>query len=472
VPEVKVKVGDADTARAAASPTGTAFLVSLADRGPTNVAVPITSLKSLIATFGPRVAYSPLYDVLDIAFRRGLSLAYVVRRVGPAAAVASKKIKHDAEHEALEVTATSEGTWANATEVEITEGAPDSFHVRAVNGATLELSPAVTTNAAAAAWAAANSKLIRLKDLGGGTPAIGKVTLAGGADDRNNVTAQIFAAGLELFGPDLGFGQVAVPGNTDEEVQAAIAEHCAEFLRDGILALEDSANVDDLIEQISALRSVEGAEFVAPFGPWDIVPGEGGTTRTVPPEGRVLGAIADTDRKTGNPNQPAAGDEYGKMKYPLGLSQTYTAEDRQRLLEAGANISVIDEGEVMTDGWRSLADPVENRDFLPFSNVRLALSMAAQVKKILKASFYKQLDQQGSTRASAENRCELEVIKPAYANRALYGETEAEAGSVVVDQDVNPTDGSIGKLTGNLTIHPTGYAEEIEFTVSVTNEAV
>ena len=67
MPEVKVKVGDADTARAAASPTGTAFLVTLADRGPTNVAVPITTLRSLVATFGPRVAYSPLYDDFLVA---------------------------------------------------------------------------------------------------------------------------------------------------------------------------------------------------------------------------------------------------------------------------------------------------------------------------------------------------------------------------------------------------------------------
>jgi hypothetical protein len=472
VPEVQVSVGDADNAQAAASPTGTAMIVVLADRGPVGVPVPITSLKSGVANFGPRVAYSPLYDFLEKAFRRGLSLVHVVRRVGPAAVVASKKIKHDAEHEALEVTATSPGPWANTTEVEMVEAAAGEFHVRVVNGDTLELSPAVSNNAAAVAWAARYSKLIRLKDLGGGNPALGKVTLAGGADDRANATGPVMAEGLELFGADLGFGQVSIPGNTDEAVQAAIAEHCAKFLRAGLIALEDSGDADDLIEQISALRSVEGAEFVAAFGAWDLLKGEGGTTRIVPPEARVSGAIADTDRKTGNPNQPAAGTEFGKDPDPIGLSQTYSPDDRRRLLEAGANISVVDDGEVMTDGWRSLADPVENRDFLPFSNVRLVLSMAAQVKRILKDSFYKQLDAQGATRASAENRCNTEVIKPAFANRAIYGETEPEAGRVIVEQDVNPADGSIGKLTGTLIIRPTGYVEEIEFTISVTNEAV
>src|SRR5690606_38575117 len=90
----------------------------------------IRSTSQLVATFGPRVAYSPLYDTLDIAFRRGLEVAWVVRVVGPAAVVASKKLVDAEGEDTLNVLARSAGDWANEIDVEVVKGTGEKVKLR------------------------------------------------------------------------------------------------------------------------------------------------------------------------------------------------------------------------------------------------------------------------------------------------------------------------------------------------------
>jgi len=474
VPKVKVTIGNDRPPRPALGSTTTAFIVGLAERGPVGEVIEIKSTGQLVTLCGARVAYSPVYDVLDVAFRRGLSRALFSRRVGPAAASATKKLKAGAT-DVLEAIASSPGEWANDAEIDTEDGVtPETFHVKVtLDGDLLETSPELADNDAAVAWASKFSAFITLKKLAAGIPDEQSVKLAGGADDRNNVDDVVIAKGLELFGADLGTGQVAAPGFTDEATQAAVMAHCEAMQRVPVLDGEDTDDADELIEQVGKLRSLPGARQTAVFAPWDIVPGLAlGTTRTVPPCGRQLGAIAAVDAKSGTANVPAAGDE-GKDTYPIGLSQTYSDEDRERLNEAGVNISIVEENVVTTFGWRTLADPVtEAGTWLSLASARQVIAMAAEVRSVLKRYLFKPLDAKGIRRAAAEGACQNEVIKPAYQANGVFGDTEAEAAQVVVEQDVSPTDGSIGKLTGNLTARPTPFSEEIDFQVSATSEAL
>jgi len=475
LPAVKSRIGESRPTTSLPGDTGTAFVVGEADRGPVDTPVLIRSMAEFEDNFGPRVTYSYLYDALDVAFNEGLDHAYLVRTVGPAAVTATKNLVNS-EGEAkdtLEVKAVSPGAWANKVEVAVVAGVTEgTFHLHVSYEGTLkEVSPELADNTAAVAWAT-KSSYITLKDLGKGDPKVQTITLAAGADDREHVTTSVIESSLELFGADLGPGQVAAPGNSAEAVQQAILAHCAATLRVPVLDAEDTGKAETLIAACGALRGSEGAKQGGIFGPWDIAPGLSiGTTRTVPASGRQLGAMARVDASTGSPDNAAAGD-LGKAQYVIGLSQTFSASDREALNEAGFNVSIMDEGVPTTMGWRTLADPVNEPGWTPLSSARLMLGLGAGAKKILKRYLFKKLDAGKNTVNRAKGDIENEVVKPAYEAEALYGATEAEAAQVTVTQDVNPTNGAIGSITATLVARPTLYAEEIELVVVETNQTI
>lgn len=474
LPQVKAQLGEDRPTKSLPSDTGTALLVGLADHGPVGVPTLIRSLAQYVDTFGPRVAYGSLYDTLDVAFHEGLDHAYVQRCVGPAAVVASKNLANSSSETTLKAVATSAGAWANSIEVAIVEGVTEgTFHIHISYSGTLkESSPELADNTAAVAWAA-NSDYIRLEDDAKGDPKVQSVTLASGADDRENVDATVFEEALSNFGADLGAAQVAIPGNYAEAVQEAIIAHCAANLRIPVLDSEDTEEAEPLIANAGTLRSTDGAKQGAIFAPWDIAPGISlGTTRTVPPCARQLGAMARVDAESGTPDTAAAGPEQGKARYCIGLSQKFSEADQEALNDAGVNVSILDEGTPTTFGWRSLADPVNDRGYLPFSTARLATSLAYGAKAVLRRYLFKKLDDQGTTRTNAQTDIQNEVLKPAYEAKALFGATEAEAAGVEVTQAVNPTNGSIGSLSAVLAFVPTEFAEVIELTVTETNEAL
>jgi hypothetical protein len=472
-PGINVKIGNDQVPGRSPGSSGRAFIAALAAKGPLDTPIEVRSIYEAVLAFGERIAESPLYDVLDVAFRRGLDHAIVARSAGDAAAVAKKALKAG-ETNVLEVLATSPGEWANSVEAEVVDGVtPGTIHLKVLLGEVVtETSPELADNDAAVAWAATYSKLIRLKKLAATKPAVQKVKLAGGVSDNGSVDATVIGTTLEAFGPDYGTGQVYAPGFTDEETQTAVLAHCAARLRTPILDGLDTADADELIEQVGALRSVDGHKHAAVFVPWDVVPGLSiGTTRTVPPGARQIGAIAAVDRASGTSNLPAAGDE-GKDSYAVGLSQTYSNEDIERLTAAGINVSVIDDNEVTTMGWRTLADPVTEEVWLSLASSRQVLAMAAEVRTVLKRYLFKPLDSQGITRNGAEGACKAEVIKPAYQAGAIFGATEGEAGQVTVEQNVDPGDASIGKLTGRMAVRPTEFSEVIEFEVVASSRAL
>jgi hypothetical protein len=448
----------------------TPFVVGLSHKGSVLEPTLITSKRMVVPLLGERQSWSPIFDTLDVSFREGPANFAVphffIRLVGPAHKYASKKLV-DGEANVLEAIASSPGEWGNDIDVAIVAGVTGgTFHVTVTYGDTLEKSPELATNDEAVAWAAAESSLITLKLLGATDPDVQSVSLAGGDDDRENVDAEVIAKAVALFTSDLGFGPVSAPGYTTEAVHEVIMAHCLATNRFPVLDGVDSADEADLIGDAGALRALDGNRQASIFAPWDIAPGlTGGTTRTVPPCARQLGAIARVGRQTGNPNIPAAGD-LGKAQYVIGLTQTYDEDQRKALNDAGVNVSIIEEGKPTTFGWRTLAHPVTEKAWLALSNARLALSMAAKAKKILKRYLFAQLDGEGETRGRAEGAIDNEVHAPVRAARAVY------ESSVTVTQETNPDDGMIGRLEASQVIKPTKFAEAIELTTVVSNESI
>jgi hypothetical protein len=94
--------------------------------------------------------------------------------------------------------------------------------------------------------------------------------------------------------------------------------------------------------------------------------------------------------------------------------------------------------------------------------------IAHDAKKVLKRRLFKRIDAQGKAAASAKGEIENDVLKPLYTAEALFGATEAEAFSVNVSAETNPTDGSVAKLEAEIGARPPEFAEQIPVTVVET----
>jgi hypothetical protein len=464
-----VRIGDTVPRSFTPGDTGVAFVLGISKRGLTDRAIRLSSLPNYVRECGGRVANGLVYDTLDVAFREGLGLSYFVRLVGKEAKAATGKVKDGAGEGAkdtLEIVASSEGEWGDDVDWKIIAGsAPGAFRLVFIHEGDVETSPDLTTNAEAVAWAATEARYARVKDLAGGNPVVSEGSLSGGDDDLEAIDGARITEALELFKADLGPGQVAAPGYTTEAVHKAVIEHCAEHERTPILDAEDTGNVANLLEDAAALRALPGGRHGGVFWPWEEVPGVSlGTTRIVPKSASMLGLIAAADRENGHANIAVAGP-MGKSSYALDVTQTCTEAERAELNGAGVNVSVLEEGQVTNKGFRTLANPVTNKPWITLSGARLMMGIAFGVLQVLKRKEFANLDAQGDTRGKAEGMILLEVVQPLYEARAIFGETPADACSVTVEQDVNPSDGTVGRLTGTTAAKPAPFNERIEHTV-------
>lgn len=450
--------------------TDIAFLVGLAERGPVDKPVFIVSLGHFISVFGERAAYSPLYAELDLAFRVGLAGVYIQRVVGPAAKAATGKVKDgvgEGAKDTLQIDAASPGEWGDDLDWKVVAGVAEGTYRLQVtyDGTVVETSEDLADNTAGVNYFA-DSSWVRLKDLGQGNPTASEDSLSGGDDDRSEVDAEVIDEGFALFPPDLGPGQLCAPGYTTEAVHVACVVRAALSSRTPICDGEDTEKAEDLISDAVALRAQSGARHAGFFAPWVTVPVTGvpGATETVPPSALVIGLLARSDRQNGHANVAVAGPN-GKSSYAVGVTQTYSDIDRADMNAAGVNVIGMDEGEVTILGFRTLADPVSDRNWLPLSNARLMMDLAFGTKQVLKRFHFANLDAQGESRAKAEGAIVGEVITPLFLARAIFGVSPEDACQIVVEQDVNPSDGSIAKLTGSLAAKPTKFNERTEFEV-------
>jgi len=471
LPGTSVSISDVVTPRAISTDSGTAFFVGLADRGPVDSAVAVRSLSQARRNLGDRVNYSPLYDSLEVFFREGGGRAYVGRIVGPDAEAATVNLS-DGSEDTLTVTAKSPGEWGNNLEVEVEDGSASGTFVLIVSesGTVVERSPELEDNTQAVAWAASSSRLIDLEDLGEGDPEEQDEPLSGGDDDRSNITDAEVTAALDLFDADLGPGQVLYPGATDADSQEAVAAHATER---GRVALLDGQNTDDaaaLITQAAGLRF--NGRFSALFAPWAVVPGPGGTTRTVPYSAVQAGLTARSDAQSGNPNVAVAGDN-GTARFAVGLTASFSDEDREALNDAGVNVAVVKAGLVKTYGNKSLVNAAADSLWTQLSNSRLAMVIKNRAERVAESYLFAQIDGRGLK--ISEFAGDLQgILLPLYQIDALYGETPEEAFLVDVDSVNDDESLAEGVLNAAIAVKMSPSAERvvIEITKVANEEAI
>lgn len=197
--------------------SGQAFVLGATQKGPTNAAVRITGLADYQAVFGDRAGGSGTYDLLEMAFKEGLALAWVVRLAGPSAVAASKAVG------TLTVTATSAGAWGNS----ITAQWTNATKVLTIAGVPYPGADLATLQAALKLGAAPVTVTGTLP-----TADVTSAPLTGGTDDAANA---VLTERLALFNASLGDGAVTVVGKTSSQVAAALSAHCQATDRHGII---------------------------------------------------------------------------------------------------------------------------------------------------------------------------------------------------------------------------------------------
>lgn len=467
-PGFDVILRDAPVPRSAPTDVDTAFVVGPTERGPLDATL-ILSPKALDDVFGGDIADSHVHATVETAFAEGVSRVYIKRVVGPGADVATIELDDDAAAATLAVDAISPGAWAHRYEVAITS--PGAGFVITITDSedgdkVIEQSPEFATKAEAVAWGEGR-ELFRVRSLAPATlPAdAAAAPLAGGDSDHAGITNAERVAALDALSRWLGPGQVAMPGATTAALHSALLAHAAATNRRAVCDLPNDPNEAVVRAAAEAVRDDVNAKFGAAFGPWDIIPGRlAGTTRVVPPCGRVLGTIARLGAATGNPNLPAAGSN-GEAQYVIGLTQVYTDDEYESLNEAGCNMSrtLFAGSNIQIYGFRTLVDPEADPRWVEFSGSRTVMYVTSQANAIMANFAFDQIDGQGHKFSELEGALTgvcLDLFNPP--KNALYGDSPQDAFSVNAGRQVNTPESVQGRnLRAVISLRTSPFAEHV-----------
>jgi hypothetical protein len=461
--------------------TSTLFAIGFADRGSTVHPEEISGMGDYATKLGLRTGAngddnSTLYDALDAYFALGGTRALVQRFVGPAAVTASITMLDGSAATVATVRAASPGPWGNTLTYTVQTNSEDatipagSFVVIVyLSGVEVERSPILADKTALLQWAPSTagtgqSQYLALTSGASANDPAAVVAraLTSGAGDRASTTGTQHAAALTLFTPDLGPGQVVFPGATTSASHALVQAHANS---NGRVALHDSVDTATLATNTSLAatdRAATGNEFAAIFWPWVTIPGlTAGTVRTVSPATVAAALMAASDNAGNVPNVPAAGDNGDIGSYVIGLSQAPVDDTTRGVLNmAGINLFRPLYDSFRLYGYRTLADPVTNPNWITLSNSRMFNLLSARLNILAEGFEFDQID----PAKVAEFQGALIGVLSEYFPGALFGETFGDAARV--DMSINtPEFLAANQLGATVEVRLSPYAERVPINV-------
>jgi hypothetical protein len=436
LPGPVVVSGEGSSGSSLPTDISTIFVPGLSEKGPIDTPSIATSFGQFKNVAGARAGNTALWDYIDAHFRCGGSKVVWARETGDEPEFASGKLA-GASTDALGVTATSVGEWANDLDfiVTVVETTKRNVVVKLDGAVVQELTFA--TNEEAVSWAS-TSPYFRFSDLGGGLPKAATLELSGGTDDRESAEDANLETALALFTDDYGTGKVVLPGHTSTSAQAIALAHAEAHGRTTRLDGVDGPKAEAL-SQAAAGRALSTARYGGLFWPWAVVKGIApGTTRTVQ-YSAIDTALAARNAAAGlAPNDAAAGDLGIAPDFVLGLSQpALTDDEREEMNDAGVNVAREMLGSVRTYGYRTLVNPLIDDTWLDLGNADLYAFIKAKCNAIGERFVLKKIDGRGKLAGKFASAITGEVLGPLYEVDALFGETAPEAYEVDVGPSVN-----------------------------------
>jgi hypothetical protein len=438
LPGPDVLIVDAAPPATVLTDTGTLFMAGLSDRGLTTGQVAVDdvvhSLSEWVDKYGALQAYNGNeYATAEAFFAEGGARLYFSRQAGPAAAKATANVPVASSK--FTATAKAVGAYGNAIDVAVTGGNVVTVRQNAV---VVETSPVLADTAAAQAWARDTSDFIDITPLTTGALAnSAAVALAGGADDRTNITDTQRQTAIDRFGKDLGPGQVCMPGDTRTAAHQMLAQHALDKNRFAYGDAPDSSSASTVAAAGAAIRALgkDLARHIQILDPWLIAPGTtAATTRTIPPCGVQAGMAARVDAG-GNPNRAVAGRN-GISRFASAAKYTRTDDERETLADAGVTVYLSIGGLLQAYDDVTPVDPATDPEWLGAAGNRFVMRVIADALEIARAHMFAQEDGAG-VEFSDFNGDLKGMLARWYSDRALYGATAAEAFRVETGPSVN-----------------------------------
>lgn len=474
-PGVNVEGRDTTTSRTQPVDTGQAFAAVVSERGPTGLNK-VTSWSQYLQEYGARKNNNAMYwDSVQQYFQHGGKILYVTRLDGPAAAVATINLDDLTVGSpfSLIATAVGTGTWYNGlnviVEVDPTNAAARRIRVTHDTDLSISESSLYYDNQLDLRDWALRSRYVRLA-LGTSAlmPAAGTFSLAGGLDDVPGIVTATKTTALALFPPELGPGNVNIPGAVSAGDWSVIQAHADDNQRSAILEYPDTADESTLTTLADGARSL--GRVGAGFAPWIVVPNVGGRNKIVPPGLAICGKIAAHDALLDGygQNKPVAGVKRGQLPRAVDVSQDFgDADKRTRLNAAGVNLIRVIQGVVTIYGWRSLANPTSDTGWRNFGHRRLQTALFARISALMEPYVFEEIDGEGLLFGEVRGQIAQRVLAPYYAKGSLFGASPSDAYKVDTDDPINTAETiTDGQLNVAVTVVESEFAEEINVIVT------
>jgi hypothetical protein len=424
--------------------TGTLHVAALADRGPVDRPLAVSSEAELTRRFGSRVNYSSLHDYARAYFAEGGRRLVVSRYVGPAAAPATLNLLDDDGQISLVVRAESPGAWGNTLAVSVT-GTGSTRVLRVFQDTVeVEVSPALSTQADLAAWATDTSDLVQIT-VGAADELpvqVGQTLLTGGGDDRANAGDTQAAAALDRIPEEFGPGQVAMVDRTTTAAHTALAAHAAARNRFALLDVPYGTTAPGAVALAGAVTGTAGRRVSQLVAPWAIVDSATAGGRIPVQASAVLaGRMAAVDRAEG-PHKPVAGPRAAVLSV-VGVEREFTRAELDTLSDAHVTALAVRRGQLTFHDALTLADEQLDEEWVQAAGVRETMRVSALGGLILESYLHELIDGRRTSESAVERDLRA-MLAEEYDRQALFGATPEDAYTVTVTSTVSsPTDAAI-----------------------------
>ena len=457
-----------------------AFFVGLAQRGPADEAVLVTSLSEFEETFGTYVTYAYLHPTVQTFFEEGGTQCYIARVVGPNAESASINLNEGGPggSNCITLTANGPGDWAQ--NIDIVVSASSALRNIKIYYGNLSVPVYQTGNKSttAALVNAINnspiaSKFVTATKLTDDLPeAMLATALSGGDDDRSDDSVDeeftAFVDALDLFLDAYGTGAVACPETT--EINTNLIAHANAYNRIALLHLEEGAT--DLVNSAATLAAEDHSEHAALYYPWVFIPTEiAGVSRLIPPLGFVAGKRALAHNQTG-PHQPFAGLVSG-ARFVSGVEVDVNRTLGDSLDEGYINAIRLIANSIRVYGARSLSTDTDNFRFITIQDT--VNSVVFEANASMEDLVFAVVDGRGSLFATIEGRLTA-ICERMKAIGALYEAFDADGRlldpgySVKCDTSINTTAQlASGMIRAQLGVRVSSVGDKIEVTIIKSN---
>jgi hypothetical protein len=393
MPGVIVTSGGTQQAAGVSLQLGTLFVVAPAAYGPEETTL-IQGLAAGVELYGPREGESiKLYDALDRYFALGGARAYVKRIAGEGSPAAAKlELETTGKKKTLVVSAKYKGVYGNSLKIEVVENAGKTatkLVVVSAEGEVLQTSGEYAKAEELLTWGKTHETYVVITEAseyaGGKAEKLEKLAstkLASGANPT--VSSKSTITSIEAIPKALGPGQLIVPGNTEEAVHVAMAEHGFKNKRD---AQADLKGAEEAGTTIASLKSEKGtipsgvAQNINFFAQALQAPGlAGGTTRTIPAS-VVAAALFARVARTGNNAQAPAGVKWPIGPQITGLVNTYSESQMTSLEESGINSFAEITGVLCLYGAASALPASKSEVLSQYSAVREVIAIELEAEE-------------------------------------------------------------------------------------------